>query len=389
MAQPQKIFKQMKKIIIRLSAILGILLISLAIFLRVNYGGGEFYPDLSTEPILPASELEEVFRYDEPFGNIAVSVTNQVYFTVHPESRPSTNKVMTIKNGKAVPYPNQTYQSEEFNTVLGLFIDASNRLWTIDHGNHGFQNVTLLAFDLNTDKEVYRHIFKSEIGEKLSFFNDLQVSPDGRYVYIADVSFFGKNPAIVILDTQTGIARRLLEDHPSVTAQDWIPKNKTKTMTFFGGLVALKPGIDGIVIDQSGEWIYYGTMTHDGLFKVKTEDLINESLSKEQLAEKVIRVGTKPLSDGLSIDTLNNVYITDVDNGSIARLSPNGELRTLIQDRDRIRWADGASYGGNGYLYFTDSAIPDQMLQSKSHIKSKAPYYIYRVNPGIGGIPGH
>ena len=32
---------------------------------------------------------------------------------------------------------------------------------------------------------------------QLSFFNDLQVSPDGRYVYIADVSFFGKNPAII------------------------------------------------------------------------------------------------------------------------------------------------------------------------------------------------
>ena len=379
---------KLKRILLYFLSAFALFLIGLAIFLRINYGGGDFYPDLSTEPILQKEQLEEVFRYEEPLGNIAVSKDKRVFFTVHRESRPTTNKVMEIVGGKAVPYPNTSYQKEHYNTVLGLFIDDLNRLWTIDHGNHGFQDVMLLAFDLNTNKEVYRHIFDSNIAERLSFFNDLQVSPNGRYVYIADVSFFGKNPAIVVLDTKEGEARRLLEEHPSVTAQDWIPKNKTRTMTFFGGLVALKPGVDGIVIDREGEWIYYGTMTHDGLFKIRTSDLHNKKLSKEELANSVVRVGSKPLSDGLSIDSLNNIYITDVDNGAIARLSPEGNLKTLIQDRDRIRWADGCSFGGDGMLYFTDSAIPDQMLQSKKHIREKAPYFIYRVNPGHAGKAG-
>lgn len=370
-----------------LGILLGLILV-LAIFLRVRYGGGSFYPDLSTDPALPASALEEVFAFDQPLGNLAVSADNRIFFTVHPESRPSTNKVMEIVNGKAIPYPNQDFQSSHFITVLGMFIDLQNRLWTIDHGNHGFQAVRLLAFDLTTNQVVHDYTFPGAVAEKGSFFNDLQVSPDGKQVYVADVSFFGKNPSLVVYDMEKGQSRRLLEDHPSLVAQNWIPRNKTKTMKFFGGMVNLKPGIDGLVIDATGEWIYYGAMAHDGLFKVRTSDLMDYELTASELAQQVVRVGTKPLSDGLSIDTLNNIYITDVDHGSIVRMSPSGDLQTLIQDVDRIRWADGCSYGGDGYLYFTDSAIPDQMLRSKKHMRAKAPYYIYRVRPGVGGIPG-
>ena len=91
----------------------------------------------------------------------------------------------------------------------------------------------------------------------------------------------------------------------------------------------------------------------------------------------------------MSIDRQNNVYITDVEHGGIARMSPGGRLTTLIKDLDKVRWSDGISFGPDSLLYFTDSAIPDQMLQSKAHIASRAPYYIYRFKNDIGGIPGH
>ncbi|MBX2872331.1 MAG: hypothetical protein KTR30_09535 [Saprospiraceae bacterium] len=43
------------------------------------------------------------------------------------------------RNEKAIPYPSQAFQFSHFITVLGMFIDLQNRLWTIAHGNHGFQ----------------------------------------------------------------------------------------------------------------------------------------------------------------------------------------------------------------------------------------------------------
>ena len=311
------------------------LLIVLAIFLRLRYGGGSYYPNLSTEAILPKSALETVFSFTEPLGNIAVSANNRIFFTVHPESRPGTNKVMEIVNGKALPYPNTDFQKEHYETVLGMCIDEQNRLWTIDHGNHGFGHAQLLAFDLSTNELVHQYTFPGEVAEKGSFLNDLQVHPNGQYVYIADVSFFGKNPGIVVYDIQNKKSWRVLESHPSVYPQDYIIRNPIKDMVFLGGLIALKPGVDGIVIDRRGEYLYYGAMTHDGLYKVKTSDLNDTSLSDETIGQGLIRVGKKPMSDGLSIDTLDNVYITDVENGGLARMSASGTLQTLIKDTER------------------------------------------------------
>jgi hypothetical protein len=89
----------------------------------------------------------------------------------------------------------------------------------------------------------------------------------------------------------------------------------------------------------------------------------------------------------MSTDTSGNVYVTDIEHGSVMIIGPDLQPRTLIQST-RIRWADALSFGPDGWLYLADSAIPDQVLRSKDHIKSKGPYYIYRFKPGFAGVPG-
>lgn len=380
------IFKPMKKIFRFLKYtffIVFTLLLLLVFVLYLRYGGGKTYPDLTTEPVLGQNDLEAFFAFDEPVGNVAASKDTsspvRVFFTVHPESRPEKIKVLEIVNGRAIPFPNLEFQPK-FNTVLGMYTDRQNRLWTIDHGNHGTSEVKLLAFDLKTNALVHEYAFPSKVAELGSFFNDLCVSPDGRYVFVADVSFWRKSPSLVIYDTKTKKSRSLLDSHSSVKAQNWVPKNPTKDMRFFGGIVNLKPGIDGITVDHKGEFVYYAAMVHENLYRVAVKDLANESLSKEALAQKVEMVCKKPLSDGISADEYNNIYITDVDHQGLSVVNPQRKLRTLIKD-PRIRWADGISFGSDGYCYFTDSAIPDQMLMSKKHIASRKPYYIFRFKP--------
>ena len=98
-------------------------------------------------------------------------------------------------------------------------------------------------------------------------------------------------------------------------------------------------------------------------------------------------VAKKPLSDGFSIDTDGRVYITDVEHNAVFRLDQNSELRTLIRS-NRVRWPDALSFGPGGWLYVADSALSDVVLQSKEHIKSKAPYRIFRVQVDAEGTPG-
>jgi sugar lactone lactonase YvrE len=359
-----------------------------AAVLRVRFGGGEPYPDLSTAPLLPEEALEEVLRYPEPIGNVTVSAEGRIFFTVHPESRPAGNKLLEWVDGAAVPYPNGTVQPHLFATILGIVIDRRNWLWTIDNGNHGFGTARLLAFDLASGDLVHDHEFRPEIAPAGSFLQDLQVSADSDFVFIADASIWRKSPAIIVYDVATREARRVLDSHASVSAQNYLIRTPTRDMSFLGGLVELKTGVDGIALDTANEWLYYGAMNNSDLYRVRVRDLENPVLPARQLENDVERVSNKPLSDGMSADLASNLYITDVEHGAVTRVRPGGRLETLIRS-DRIRWADALSFGPDGWLYLADSAIPDQVLQSKAYIESRGPYFIFRFRPGAAGIPGH
>lgn len=357
-------------------------------FLRVRYGGGEPFPDISTDPLLTEDALEEVLHYPEPIGNVAVSGDGRIFFTVHPESRPQGNRLLEWVVGAAVPYPDGGVQQRLFDTVLGLVIDRRNRLWTIDNGNHGFGDARLLAFDLETDELVHDHIFRSEAAPSGSFLQDLQVSADGRYVLIADASLWRKSPAIVVYDTSNGNARRVLEGHESVSAKNFLIRTATREMSFIGGLVSLKGGVDGIALDPQNDWLYIAAINQDELFRVPLEALTDATLPQQQVANQVERYSNKPMSDGLSTDLSGNVYITDVEHGSVFVVGEDRQPKTLIRS-SKIRWADALSFGPGGWLYLADSAIPDQILKTREYIRSRGPYFIYRFRPGHEGIPGH
>jgi len=218
-----------------------------------------------------------------------------------------------------------------------------------------------------------------------SFLQDIQISADGRTVVISDASFWRKKPAIIVYDIGTTTARRVLEGHPSVSAEDYVIQNSGRTMTFVGGLVALRGGVDGITL--SDKWLYYGALSGSNLYRVSLDDLRNGAIPNSQLAARVERYSSKPLSDGLSTDDNGTVYVTDIEHNSIFVVGSNREPRTLIQS-PQIRWPDALSFGPDGWLYVADSALSEVILQPSDHMKSQGPYKIFRFQPGVAGTPG-
>jgi sugar lactone lactonase YvrE len=357
-----------------------------AIVLRVRYGGGDPYRDLSTPPRISDSQLEEVLNYPEPIGNVAVSREGRIFFTVHPESRPRGNKLLEWVADAAVPYPSGTVQPHLFDTVLGLVVDARDWLWTIDHGNHGFGSARLLAFDLASGNIVHDYEFRSDTAPAGSLLQDLRVTADGSTVFIADASMWKKKPAIVVYDVATRSARRVLESHRSVSAQNYLIRTPIRNMSFLGGLVVFKAGVDGIALDANDEWLYFAAINQSGLFRVPVRDLTNETMPAQQLENRVERFSDKPLSDGLVAATSGEVYVTDVEHGAVIAIDEEQTLDTVIRS-PRIRWADGLSFGPDGWLYLADSALPDLVLRSRNHIDAQGPYYIFRFDPGYDAVP--
>jgi len=80
--------------------------------------------------------------------------------------------------------------------------------------------------------------------------------------------------------------------------------------------------------------------------------------------------------------------VSDPEHSAVLALAQDRRLRTLLKD-PRLRWPDGFSWGPDGWLYVTCSALQHVMFRTASHMKAHAPYQVFRFRPGTTGVPGH
>jgi len=336
--------------------------------LRCGLGGGRRLEDRTTAPELPASALEVVADLDYPPGNIAVSQGGRIFLTLHPDGDPPL-QLAELVNGRPVPFPSAEFQKAEkgtphFQSLLSVRIDGQGRLWTLDFARYARGQPRILAFDPESRQLVHQYDFPSEVAGFLSMLNDFQVDPRDGKIYIADASPIRQKPALVVYDPAARSTRRLLEGDVSVRPKDFVTQAPGREMVLFG--------------------FYSG----DRLYRVATRDLNDASLSAGALAAKVEDFAAKTISDGLSIDQADGVYVSDPEHSAILRLGPDRRLVTLLKD-PRLRWPDGFSWGPDGWLYVTCSSLQHVIFKSARHIREHAPYQVFRFRPGTPGVPGH
>jgi len=361
-----------------------ILLFILVCAIYINYGGGvNNFPNRSNTPMQNWGDVELVVSLDTPPGNIAVSEQGRVFISQHPEARPDI-KITELINSAPFPFPNLEAQAQ-WHTPLGIRIDKQQRLWVLDAADHGLKPITLMAYDIESKEKVHHYTFTSKIMGLGSHANDLQVSPDGKTIYIADASILAKAPAIIIYDIETKHARRVLSAHQTVIGDKFTPIVHGREMSI-AGIFDIRPGVDSIALDREGNWLYFAPITEDVMYRIPTNILLNERLNNESLVQSIEVFGKKTMSDGITIDHQGRLYLSDIENNAIIRMDQNGELTTLIKS-PKIRWPDGFSFGRDAWLYFTCSSLHDVIGRSPSHIIDKGPYQVYRFKPE--GIKKH
>lgn len=374
----------------KLFGALGIVLLvaMLLVAVRVRFGGGERYADLSTAPLVPAEAVTPLVKLDYPPGNVAIAGDGRTFFNYHPfvkAERFSPATVFELINGVARPYPDAAFQAR-YQGVFGMTADRQGRLWFIEPASIDHERTRLLAFDLSSNKLVFEHWFAPN---EARFAQDLRVSPDGQTVYLADTGLFRFTAAsLYVLDVASKSHRRVLSASPTAQPEDWIIHTRFGAHKLGFGLIAFAVGLDGLELSADGTWLYYGAMSHSRLYKVPTAALRDPKLSEADLAKQIVELGVKPLSDGISLDAQGRVLITDIEHGGIARFDPGAQagkaaaLTTLTRS-PAVIWADGVVLSPGGDIVFTDSAIPayvDQLGRPPAHEKliANRPYYLYR-----------
>ena len=371
--------------ILRIGASLLATFILFLIGLKLLHGGGKPYPDVSTTPQLSADRISAPISLPYPPGMVASSRDGRIFYTYHMLHKPERFVDATVfewVDGEGVPFPSADMQAE-FHGAMGVVADRQNRLWIIKPGALEGKKTRLMAVDRTSGGLVVDHTFaKGEAG----FAQDMRISPDGRTVFLADTGLFKfTKPALIVFDVESRRARTVLEAHPSVSPQNWVMrKTDGRDYRLAFGLLTFVVGVDGIALTEEGDWLYYATMSHDSVYRVPTAALLDEALSDDQIAEQIEFVGNKPMSDGIELLPDNTVVLTDVENGGLAALSPDGALTTLTKD-SRVDWADSVTVAPDGAVWFTDSRLTDLIdqfanLADKQTMLERGPYAIYRVD---------
>jgi sugar lactone lactonase YvrE len=335
--------------------------------------------------------------FDQAISTITYTKDKRFIFTFHPFYNPKVKVAERLENGEIRPFPNADMQNaydsegklknpgEYFNWTLAVHADNQGQVWILDSGQ-AEPRITpkLVAWDTKTNKLAKVIYLPDGVTLDESQHNDFIVSKQHHLIVIADEGIakgpVGEKAALVVVNTQTGKSRRVLQGTESIKPHMDLPMVYAKG-TQQERQAGLYIGVDGIALDKQEEWMYYTPVSQSKVYRIRVADLANEALSDTQLAKKVQTYADKPVNGGLTIDAQGNLYLCAIGDRSIGIIpADTKEYRTLTSSSDMI-WPDAVNFGPDGYLYTAATQIWLSAPLNQGKGTNKAPYLIYRFKP--------
>jgi sugar lactone lactonase YvrE len=106
---------------------------------------------------------------------------------------------------------------------------------------------------------------------------------------------------------------------------------------------------DQIEVSPDGRWVYYQPSS-GRMSRIDTRYLDDTDLDAASLATHVERFADTPSTGGTAIDAEGNIYVSDTDQLSVLRLTPDGTRTTVVRD-PRLVWVDAMWIDADGRLW--------------------------------------
>lgn len=258
------------------------------------------------------------------------------------------------QQGELAPFPNQYWNSwevgdapaaDQFVGVQSVWAEAGS-LYVLDTRNALFQGVLdaprIFVFDLATEELTAAYLLSDPAYYPNSYINDLRVDAEAGFIYMTD----SNEPGLVVLNTKTGSSRRVLDHHPSTTAD-------ADHLTIEGERWGNTVHSDGIALRPDKDTLYFHALTGYRLYALPTDAL--QSGEPQSIRDAVRMVAETAAPDGMIFDRSGRLYYADLENQQVCYRTPAGTVHVLAQGTE-VQWADTFSIH-EGYLYWTNSRI--------------------------------
>ena len=317
--------------------------------------------------------LDQVAAFEMQVTGVAVAPSGRIFVNFPRWEQDVPISVAELcEGGKLTPYPNVEWNSwtdakplsngDHFICVQSVTVDPQGFLWVLDPAAPGNEfnldgGPKAVKIDLSTNRVIRVYPFDRTACPQGSYLNDIRLSPDGQTAYLTDSGVRG---ALLVLDTATGKARRVLDGDPSTQV------DKSIKVATDGQQLKRNDGrgpqfaADGIALSRDGAHLYWQALTGDMLYRIATAT-VRASAPPAKVAAAVERLGKTCVADGYWIDRKDRLWITSPEDNSVKLRRPDGSLSIAVQD-PRLRWPDSMAEGGDGTLYVTASHIQDMAM---------------------------
>jgi sugar lactone lactonase YvrE len=343
---------------------------------------------------------EVIFQLPLAPSGLTVMPDGGFLIAVSFEEKPQNRIIAVGRTGESKPFPTVPLsqaapgESIQLDAITGLQCMENGIVWILDNGRRSELPPKVLAWDSGHAR--LQRLFNLAPPAVLpsSVLDDLAVDPERPFAYLNDPAG-GPDAALIVLDTSTGVARRVLQGHPSVVPVAGldltIDGQKLESKRLDGTLADPLGGVNPLALDRKGEWLYFGPLRSHKLYRVRTEHLRDVSIPPDKLAGLVEEYAAKPLCAGITVDNKGNVYVSDLAAKAIGMIASGSHEYRILATDPRFLWMDGLCFGADGRLFFftnTAKAMPRAPRGSLPLNPPGQTNYLFRIQTPASGRVG-
>lgn len=303
--------------------------------------------------------------------------------------------VVEMVNGKAVPFPDDTWASgaagrplaEWFVSPLGMVLQGKT-LWVLDEGKRaGIDGIAdgaakLVGVDIDTRRITRTIVFAKPFLRDTMQLNDVRIDPThgtAGTAYISNNGFSKPDASLVIVDIASGRMREILKNAPEVSPAPGF-------MTFVDGQPhaystthATMPqgGVNGIALSPDHSKLVWTTPTSPNYYSLPTAVLADFSKSDGAITQSIRFEGQTASSGGIRFDASGSLIFGDGSRHAIIGKHPDGTFFLLAHDA-RFSWPDGLA-AADGWIYVSIGQWQKAPSFNGGIDKRSPPYLVLRV----------